>query len=163
MRYRLLGRSNNGDLSGRSYVAMQSDNDVVLANLTQSAFRQTNFSFGHFNASGGQGISDVTSADGAEQLAFVTRFGGDYYRFQSSQFLGTSFSSSQLRSHFGFQLGATSFKHFQVSSASYNCFALRQQVVTSVTGFNSNFVAQATQLGNLNQPKNVPYLSSTYS
>ena len=58
-------------------VAVQAHGYVIFAELTNGAVRQTHFSFGHFNAGGGQGFSDVVSTDGAEQFAFIARGSGD--------------------------------------------------------------------------------------
>jgi hypothetical protein len=47
------------NLNGCFNVAVQVHGYVVFAKLTNGAVRQTLFSFGHFNAGGGKGFSDV--------------------------------------------------------------------------------------------------------
>ncbi len=59
------------------YVRVQLKLDLVLANHTQRAFGQTNFTFLNVGTSGGNRICDVTHTDGAEQLAFFTSLGGN--------------------------------------------------------------------------------------
>ena len=60
-------------LDGRFDVGVQVHSHVVFAGLANGAVRQTNFALGHFDAGGGQGIGDVGSADGTEQLALIAR------------------------------------------------------------------------------------------
>src|SRR3990167_913073 len=144
-----LGGYNN-NLNGCFNVAVQVHGYVVFAELTNGAVRQTHFSFGHFNARGGQGFSDVVSTDGAEQFAFIARGSGDG-DFQFSQLSSAGFSVSFLLGSQFFQLGATRFKRSNVCRSSGSGFALRQQEVTTVTGLNIHFIAQVAQVGDFFQ------------
>src|SRR6218665_3707249 len=100
----LGGYHDNTD--GSFNVGVQVHSYVELAHVTDGAVRQTHFSFGHFHAGGGQGVSDVVSTDGTEQLAFIASGGGDGH-FQLSQLSSTSFSRSFLLGSQFFQLSAT--------------------------------------------------------
>lgn len=122
-------------------VAVQVHGYVVFANLTDGAVRQTNFSLGHFNAGGGQGVSDVVGADRTEQLAFVASGGSDGH-FQLGQLGSAAFSRSFLVSSCFFQLGATLFERSQVGGVGNGGLAEWQQEVTAVTSLNLYFVAQ---------------------
>jgi len=119
---------------------------VEFTYVADGAVRQTNFAFCHFNARGGQCISDVVGADRTEQLAFVTGGGSDGH-FQFSQLRSASFGRSLLLCSQFFQLGTTRFERSQVGSGSSGGFAERQQVVTAVTSLNVYLIAQVAQVG----------------
>src|SRR5690606_35952267 len=74
----IVGLAGDYDQSDRSFdIGVQVHSHVVFAGLTDGAVRQADISLGHFNAGGGQGVSDVGGADGAEQFAFIARSCGD--------------------------------------------------------------------------------------
>ncbi|SPO68945.1 protein of unknown function [Pseudomonas sp. JV241A] len=144
-----LGCDNN-HANGGFNVAVQVHGNVVFADVTDGAVRQTNFSFGHFNAGGGQGVSDVVGADRTEQLAFVTGGGSDGH-FQLGQLGSAGFSRSFFLCSQFFQLSTTLFERSQVGSGSSGGFAEWQQEVTTVTGLNIYLVAQVAQVGDFFQ------------
>jgi len=96
-------------LDGRFDVGVQVHSHVVFAGLANGAVRQTNFALSHFDAGGGQGIGDVGSADGTEQLALIARGSGDG-DFQFGQLSSASFGRSLLLGSSFFQLGAAGFE-----------------------------------------------------
>ena len=102
--------------------------NVVFADLTDSTVGQTNFGLGHFNAGGGQGVSDVVGTDRTEQLAFIASGGGDG-DFQLSQLGSASFGGSLLLGSQFFQLGAAGFERSYVFSGSSGGLALRLSLI----------------------------------
>src|SRR5690606_18565796 len=131
-------------------VGVQVHSHVVFAGLTDGAVGQTDFALGHFHAGGGQGVGDVGSADGTEQLAFIAGDGGDGH-FQLVQLSGASFGRCLLLGSSLFQLGATGFERSHVLGGSRGGLALRHQVVTAVTVANFDLVAQVAEVGNFFQ------------
>src|SRR5471032_878613 len=123
---------------------------VEFAYVADGAVRQTNFALLHFNAGGGQCISDVVGADRTEQLAFVTGGGSDSH-FQLSQLGSASFGRSFFVCSQFFQLSTTLFERSQVGSGRSGGFAEWQQVVTTVTGLNVYLIAQVAQVGDFFQ------------
>src|SRR5690606_606641 len=147
----IVGLAGDYDQSDRSFdIGVQVHSHVVFAGLTDGAVRQADISLGHFNAGGGQGVSDVGGADGAEQFAFIARSCGDG-DFQFVQLGSASFGRSLLLGSQFFQLGATGFERGNVLGSSRGSFALRQQVVTAVTGTYIHLVAQVAQVGDFFQ------------
>ena len=120
--------------------------NIKLAKVTDSAVRHTYFAFLYFNAGSGDGISNIMRTDRTEQLAFLTGYSrnGD---LQFGQLGSASFGFSLLRGSCFFQLGTTQFKSSDVFRSSGGSLALRQQVVTTVTGLDIHFVAQVAQVG----------------
>src|SRR5690606_1001512 len=132
-------------LHGRFNVAVQVHGYVVLTNLTDGAVRQTDFALGHFHAGGGQGVGDVVSADGTEQLALIARSSSDG-DFQFGQLSSTRFGRSLALGSSFFQLGTTSFELGDVGRSCGGSLALRQQVVAAVTRLDVYLVAQVAQV-----------------
>src|SRR5690606_27738912 len=132
-------------LDGRFDVGVQVHSHVVFTNLTDGAVRQTNFALGHFDAGGGQGIGDVGSTDGTEQLALIA-CGSSDGDFQFGQLSGTGFGRSLALGSRFFQLGTTCFELGDVGRRSSGGFALGQQVVTTVARLDVYFVAQVAQV-----------------
>jgi len=133
-------------LDGSFYVGVQVHSHVELANLTDSAVRQTYFALGNRHAGSSQSVSDVVSTDRAEQFAFITSHSSDGH-FQLSQLGSASFSRCFLLGSSLFQLGTTLFERSDVRSGRGSGLALRQQVVAAVAGLDVYLVAQVAQVG----------------
>src|SRR3990167_2260286 len=110
-RRHLAGDDNH--LNGGLNVSVQVHSNVVFASVANGAVRQTNFAFRYCNARGGQGVSDVVSTDGTEQLAFIARGSGDG-NFQLSQMRSALFGRRFLLGSSLFQLSTACFKCGQI-------------------------------------------------
>ena len=65
------------DSQSSNYVGMQINIDIVFADMTNHAFRQTHFAFFDFYAGSGNGVGDSLRTDRTEQTAFIPGFMGD--------------------------------------------------------------------------------------
>src|SRR5690606_1535668 len=125
---------------------VQVNSDIEFTQRADRAFRQTYFSFGHFNTSLAYQVSDVAVAQRTEQFAFVTGFNGNRH-FDFFDLGSAGLSVGQLGSRLSFQFGTTGFELFYVDFGSRYSFALREQEVTRIARTYINGIAQCTQVG----------------
>src|SRR5690606_38823139 len=139
------------DQLDRSFdVAVQVQSNFEFASVADGTVGQAHFSLADRHTSGGQGISDVMSTDGTEQLALIAGDGGDG-DFQLIELGSTGFGSRLLLGSSLFQLGAACFESSNVGRGGSSSLALRQQVVTAVASLDIYLVAQVAQVGDFFQ------------
>src|SRR5690606_30429291 len=103
-------------------------------------------------------LSDITGTDRTEQLAFIARLGSQANR-GAIQLLATGLSSSQLLCSLSVQLGTTGFNGGQIVLGRRQCFTLRDQEVTAITGAHINNGTQIAQVFDFLEQNNLHDLS----
>src|SRR5690606_27016835 len=104
-------------------------------------------------------LADVGRADGAEELAFATCLGTDR-QLEAFKLRGTRLRCLQLLLRKLLELSTASLELGDVLRSSQRRLALRQQIVTPVTGLDLDAIADIAEVGDLlqqNQFHNAPF------
>ena len=129
----------------------KNDQKRVFTDQANRSFRQTDFTFFNFDTRGSQGSGDFCHTDRAEQFAFFPGMATDGYFSQFSQLGASGLGRTQSISSSFFQFRTTGFKHFDVFRCCRHGFFTRYQIITAITGTDSNLVSQVAQIGDFFQ------------
>src|SRR5690242_14468492 len=107
--------------------------DRVVANRSQRAIRQTHLAALDLDTRLRSGLSNIRRADGAEELALGSRFGGNQ-ELELLERCSTLFSRREMLTGSLLELCSTSLETLDVIGSGSRGLALRQQEVAAETG-----------------------------